>query len=422
MRLGLNILTTFLNHFGTRKVLYSSDSTHLPNIFAHRNPRNVARSRSARLHAARSAARLSNHKSIADAAANRNQPSSTPGTGTAHGAKPRGTKYRRAKMRPLAARKPLERCNTALVPLPPTHPQPPGALIVEPSFVVPGFPGLDARDLPPFVAQKLFFDALDEGRQALLRAEEERKEREADAVYARLLEQDSKKAFEARRRAEEAEYARLLEEDRRKAEAARRKAENEEFARMLQEDMRKAQEAHRRAMEEEERQRRAEREAMERERRRAKEQEERRRRAEREAMERERREREIHEKEQREREAAQLNLVMRLQLYEAKWGVLRGKAAEVENLSFYDIPWPSLEDVLGVGDITEERVLAFMRHPLHEYIQGPGGAQAKSIRSEMLRWHPDKFNGKVLGKVIEGHREAVKEGAGRVARILSDHI
>ena len=287
---------------------------------------------------------------------------------------------------------------------------------------MPGFPGLDARDLPPFVAQKLFFDALDEGRQALLRAEEERKEREADAVYARLLEQDSKKAFEARRRAEEAEYARLLEEDRRKAEAARRRAESEEFARMLQEDMRKAQEAHRRAMEEEERQRRAEREAMERERRRAKEQEERRRRAEREAMERERREREIHEKEQREREAAQLNLVMRLQLYEAKWGVLRGKAAEVENLSFYDIPWPSLEDVLGVGDITEERVLAFMRHPLHEYIQGPGGAQAKSIRSEMLRWHPDKFNGKVLGKVIEGHREAVKEGAGRVARILSDHI
>ena len=63
-----------------------------------------------------------------------------------------------------------------------------------------------------------------------------------------------------------------------------------------------------------------------------------------------------------------------------------------------------------------------MRHPLHEHIQGPGGAQAKSIRSEMLRWHPDKFNGKVLGKVIEGHREAVKEGAGRVARILSDHI
>jgi hypothetical protein len=152
------------------------------------------------------------------------------------------------------------------------------------------------------------------------------------------------------------------------------------------------------------------------------EQEERQRQAEREAMERERREREIREKEQREREAAQLNLVTRLRVYEAKWGVLRGNADGVENISFYDIPWPSFEDVRDVGDITEERVLAFLRHPLHEHIQGPGGGQAKSFRSEMLRWHPDKFNGKVLGKVFEGHREAVKEGAGRVARILSDHI
>ncbi|KAI0277992.1 hypothetical protein BGY98DRAFT_976166 [Russula aff. rugulosa BPL654] len=148
------------------------------------------------------------------------------------------------------------------------------------------------------------------------------------------------------------------------------------------------------------------------------EQEERQRRAEREAMERERHEREIREKEHREREAARLNLVTRLRVYEEKWAVLRGNAVGVENLSFYDIPWPSFENVLCVGDITEERVLAFVRHPLHEHIQG----QAKSIRSEMLRWHPDKFNGKVLGKVIEGDREAVKEAAGRVARILSDHI
>jgi hypothetical protein len=402
MRLGLNILTTFLNHFETRKVLSGSNGTHLPNIFAHRNPRNVGRSRPARLHAAKSAARLRNHRSITNAAANRtNQPSSTtPGTGKARGAKPRGTKHRRAKMRPLAARKPLKRCNTVLVPRPPTHPQPPGAFIVEPSFVVPGFPELDYRHLPPFVAQKLFFDALVEGRQAILRAEEERKKREEEAEYARLLEQDLKKAQEAHRRAEYAEYARLLEEDRRKAEAARRRAENEEFARVLQEDMRKAREAHRRAVE----------------------QEERRRQDEREAMERERHEREIREKEQREREAAQLNLVTRLHLYEAKWAVLRGNAVGVENISFYDVPWPSFEDVHGVGDITEERVLTFLRHPLQEHIQGPGGGQAKSLRSEMLRWHPDKFNGKVLGKVVEGDREAVKEAAGRVARILSEHI
>jgi hypothetical protein len=256
---------------------------------------------------------------------------------------------------------------------------------------------LDDRHLPPFVVQKLFFDALQEGRQAILRAEEERMERDAQAEYEHLLEQDLKKAQEAHRRAEEAEYARLLEEDLRKAEAARRRAENEEFVRLLEEDMRKAQEAHRRAME----------------------QEERRRQAEQASMERERRERERLEKERLEREAAQSDLVTRLRVYEEKWAALRNNTVEVEYIGFYDIPWPSFENVWGVGDITEERVLAFVCHPLHEHIQGHGGGQAKSVRSEILRWHPDKFEWKVLGRVVEGDREAVREAAGRVARILT---
>jgi hypothetical protein len=135
--------------------------------------------------------------------------------------KQRGTKYQRARMCPLAGKKPLRRCNTVLDPQPPTHLQPPGVSVVEPSFVVPGFPGLDGRHVSPFVVtQKLFFDAVVE---EILRAE--------------------------------AEHGR-------KAEAARRRAEGEEYAHLLEKDVRKA---HRRAMEQEERQRQAERETMERE-------------------------------------------------------------------------------------------------------------------------------------------------------------
>jgi hypothetical protein len=63
-----------------------------------------------------------------------------------------------------------------------------------------------------------------------------------------------------------------------------------------------------------------------------------------------------------------------------------------------DIPWPSLDHVRGAEDLTKERVLAFVSQ-LHEHIQGPGGGQAKSLRSEMLRWHPDKFDGKVLRRL-----------------------
>jgi hypothetical protein len=53
-------------------------------------------------------------------------------------------------------------------------------------------------------------------------------------------------------------------------------------------------------------------------------------------------------------------------------------------------------------------------HPLHE-----GEGQAKVIRFEILRWHPDKFNGKALHNVIEWDREAVRETTGHVARILT---
>ena len=70
-----------------------------------------------------------------------------------------------------------------------------------------GFLGLDHRQLPPLVALELFFDALHEGRQVILRVKQERKAREE---YAHRLEQDPDKAQAARRKAVEAEYARLL--------------------------------------------------------------------------------------------------------------------------------------------------------------------------------------------------------------------
>ena len=389
MRLSLNILSTFLNHFRgrNRKVLFSSANTHLPNTSGRRNPR-VLRSRSARLHAAKSAARLRNHRSIANAAANSKRgQTTTAGTGTAHEVKRRGAKYRQARVRPLAGRKRLQQYNPVLVPQLTTTPQPPGAFIVEPAFVVSRLPGLDNQRPPSFDAPMLFFDALVKGRRAILSAEEKRNQRDEDAEYARLLEQDSKKAHKAHRRAMDAEHAR-------KAEEARRRAEGEEFARLLEEDRRKAEEARRQATEQEEKKRQAERGFAERVRRR-------------------------RERLEEEREAAQSNLRAQLCLYEEKWAFLRSNAVELENVPFFLIPWPSFEDVCCVGDITKERVIAFVRHPLREDIQCAGGGQDRSLHSEMLRWHPDRFEGTVLGKVAEGDREAAKEAAGEIARILT---
>ena len=249
MPFGLN---TFLNYFGSRKVLSGSNSTHLPNV--HRNPRAARRSRSARLHAAENAARVHKRRSTANAAPNSKSHKFTAGTGTARATKQRGTKYRRANVRPVTASKPLRRRDTVLVPQPPTHPKPPGAFIVEPSFVVPGYPELDDQNLPPCVEQKIFFDALDKGRDALLRAEEEQMERDEQARYQPHSEQDMKRACSSChgcRSANEVEHAKLREEDLRKAEAMRRRAEKEELTRLIEKDKRKAWEAHCRAMEQE---------------------------------------------------------------------------------------------------------------------------------------------------------------------------
>ena len=41
-------------------------------------------------------------------------------------------------------------------------------------------------------------------------------------------------------------------------------------------------------------------------------------------------------------------------------------------------------------------------------------------KQHIKRWHPDRFETKLLPKVAENEREKVKQGAGNVARYLSD--
>jgi hypothetical protein len=253
---------------------------------------------------------------------------------------------------------------------------------------------VDDKHIPPLVAQKIFLDALYAGRMKVLRAADERDEeakaarRRAaaeEAERASVLEQESRRMGCARCKEEvEAEHARRLEESRQRAEAARRRAQEAAFARMLEEDQRRANEAHRRAMEEQQ---------------------------ERESRERERRERESRE---RPTKSVPPSPAQRILTYERKWDELRKNGVADEQIRFCHVPWPVFGDVRRVDDVTRERVLAFVLHERER-----GDEQARAVRSEMLRWHPDKFNGKVLRKVIEGDREAVRDTAGHVVRILT---
>ena len=320
-------------------------------------------------------------------------------------------------MRRQAGGKPLRRCNTALVPQP-VHPQPPGALTTLQSFIVPRNPGLDDRYLPPFTAQDIFFRGMQEATMAFLRAQEEREERNWEAEYARQLEQEN----EVRRRAADAEYLRQVEEDSRRAQEAHRRAMQEEFARQEAEKILKAKEASRRA--EQERKRKAEQEARERERREHERLEQERReneRLERERLEQERRQRYRCEQERRDPEAAQPDFATQLRVYEEKWSTVRSGSDEAKPLALNDIPWPWFGYVQCLDDITDKRVLEFVGHSLRKHVQG-GGGLARTLRFEMLRWHSDKFDKRVLDRVVGDDREAVKNAAGRVARILTDAL
>ena len=42
------------------------------------------------------------------------------------------------------------------------------------------------------------------------------------------------------------------------------------------------------------------------------------------------------------------------------------------------------------------------------------------LKEQLLRWHPDRFEGKWLTRVAEEDREEVKKGVGQVARALNE--
>ena len=322
------------------------------------------------------------------------------------------------KSRRVAGGKPLQRCNTALIPQP-IHPQPPGAFNNQQSFVVPRYPKLDDRNLPPFAAQSIFVKAKQEGDQVFLRAQEEREEHRKEPEHARQLEQE----HEARRRTDDAEYLRRIEEDSRRADAAHRRAMQEDFVRQQAERFCEVLEACLRAQEEWQRQ--AEWEAMEfarREQERVEREHIERERRGRERIERERLEQERLERERREHEAAQLDHAMQIHLYEGKWAKLCSDSIGAEPLTLNDIPWPWFGFIPCLEEITDKRVLNFVNHPLRRHMQGPSGGKARTFRFELLRWHSDRFDGRVPARVVDDDREMVKDIAGRITRILTDAL
>jgi hypothetical protein len=98
---------------------------------------------------------------------------------------------------------------------------------------------------------------------------------------------------------------------------------------------------------------------------------------------------------------------------------LWSRLPSISELSWVDFPWPVLRPPSNPDDISLVLVNAYLSAPFL-----PEKEKAKSlkdrIKEHLRRWHPDRFESKVLPRVLDGEKEKVKQGAGNVVRYLND--
>ncbi|KDQ60298.1 hypothetical protein JAAARDRAFT_125793 [Jaapia argillacea MUCL 33604] len=106
------------------------------------------------------------------------------------------------------------------------------------------------------------------------------------------------------------------------------------------------------------------------------------------------------------------------ELHDRKWTAIKDNAVDVECIAFEHIPWPVLDVVVTTpAEITRARIEQFVFHPMRTGVDGK--SRKERVRADLLKWHPDKFNSKVMGKTSEWERDMVTEAAGFVAKTLT---
>ncbi|KAI8978189.1 hypothetical protein BD414DRAFT_422170 [Trametes punicea] len=124
--------------------------------------------------------------------------------------------------------------------------------------------------------------------------------------------------------------------------------------------------------------------------------------------------------------------------YDARWKqLLAPDATEITEgtLRFADVPWPVMPSssstsnrgerpMVVLEDLTAEAISAFLL-PAPDDAHQLGDAETvkkdrkEKLRETMLRFHPDKFEGRIMRLVRASDKELVKEAAGIVARTLN---
>ena len=114
-------------------------------------------------------------------------------------------------------------------------------------------------------------------------------------------------------------------------------------------------------------------------------------------------------------------------IYESRWSLLNmtarsptpmghrmEKTSRVQ-LAFSDIPWPTVQPPRSKYDLTSVTLSDFF---LSRHLPA-GRATKERLRDALLRWHPDRFEGRYLDKIRRQDREDVLDGVGIVVRYLN---
>ncbi|KAF8483173.1 hypothetical protein JB92DRAFT_2561515, partial [Gautieria morchelliformis] len=100
--------------------------------------------------------------------------------------------------------------------------------------------------------------------------------------------------------------------------------------------------------------------------------------------------------------------------YEYRWAALQ--SSREERLTFRTVPWPLICTPSSPSSLSGDNIAFFLLSPLHS----ENKSRKERIREAMQRWHNDKFEPRILPRVVESDRDAVKEGVDAVVRCLND--
>ncbi|TCD68175.1 hypothetical protein EIP91_011453 [Steccherinum ochraceum] len=103
--------------------------------------------------------------------------------------------------------------------------------------------------------------------------------------------------------------------------------------------------------------------------------------------------------------------------YEQKWAALQSPTLVEGPVYFNQVPWPVTFTLTCPAEITKEAISTFLFHECRPDIAGK--SKKKVIRSEILRFHPDKFNTTTIPRADPAHVPVIAQAADIVIKHLN---